>query len=435
MVTKPSSRDVAIVGGGYAGMAAAVALTERGARVTVYEAARDLGGRARRVITDDVALDNGQHILIGAYRETMRMASHVGVPSGAFLRLPLQWLFPPHFRFRVLDLGAPWHVAFGLLCAHGLSASSRLRCALFFQRCARQSFRLAEDMPVSELLRVHAQLPDAVRFLWHPLCIAALNTPPEQASGQVFLNVLRDGLAANRHASDLILPRVDLTRLFPQAAADHIVPRGATIKIAHAVQGIERHAGGFLLTTSAGQAQHRAVILATQPYRIAALAGHLRELSAPLAAIAELTYQSIVTVYLRFARAPALPFPLLGMSGRYGQWLFDRAQISAQPGMLAVVISAHAREQRLHHDLLAERVAGEVAAMLPSLGALQWSQVIEEKRATFACVPAMRRPDQRTELPGLFLAGDYTASEYPATLESAVRSGIRCAELAAAFVD
>ena len=147
--------------------------------------------------------------------------------------------------------------------------------------------------------------------------------------------------------------------------------------------------------------------------------------------IATLTYEPIVTVYLHYPRPCRLPFPMLGMSGGLGQWLFDRDHISGQSGLLAVVISAYGRERKLSHDQLGERIRLEVAAILPALGHPDWIQVIEEKQATFACVPKLRRPDQGTSIPGLYLAGDYTAGEYPATLESAVRSGLRCAELAA----
>jgi hypothetical protein len=129
-----------------------------------------------------------------------------------------------------------------------------------------------------------------------------------------------------------------------------------------------------------------------------------------------------------------LPFPMLGMSGEFGQWLFDRSALTGQAGLLAVVISAYPRGRRLPHDELSRRVQAEVAAIVPQLGAPEWVQVIEEKQATFACTPHLQRPDQRTEVPGLFLAGDYTAGEYPATLEAAVRSGLRCAELAVAHL-
>ncbi|MCC6534618.1 MAG: FAD-dependent oxidoreductase [Burkholderiales bacterium] len=411
-------------------MAAAVALVERGIPVTLYEAARDLGGRARRVVRNGQVLDNGQHILIGAYRHTLDLIERVGTPAGSLLRMPLQWAFPPHFALRCPQLPAPWHLALGLLRAQGMSAGARLGCARFFLWCGRHEFRLSADTSVTTLLTQRRQHASAIRFLWEPLCIAALNTPPGQASAQVFLNVLRDGVAGARTASDLVLPRVDLTSLFPAPAAEYIVRRGATVHLGRMVTRIEPSGERFMLATHSGAASHSAVIVATQPTRVASLAGHIAALAAPLRQIEALAYQPIVTLYLRFAQPCALPLPMLGMSGGVAQWVFDRAAISGQAGLLAVVISARARDE-LDRNGLARAVQRELGMLVPELGTPEWIQVIEEKRATFSCTPGLHRPDQRTGVRGLFLAGDYTRGDYPATLEAAVQSGLRCAELAA----
>jgi uncharacterized protein with NAD-binding domain and iron-sulfur cluster len=120
------------------------------------------------------------------------------------------------------------------------------------------------------------------------------------------------------------------------------------------------------------------------------------------------------------------------LCGGAAQWLFDRGVISGQRGMLAAVISARARNELTSHDALARRVLGEIAVVHPDLGPAQWYQVIEEKRATFACTPGMKRANAITAVPRLFLAGDYTEPDYPATIEAAVRSGLRCAEAAQA---
>jgi hypothetical protein len=143
-----------------------------------------------------------------------------------------------------------------------------------------------------------------------------------------------------------------------------------------------------------------------------------------------MTYEPIVTVYLQYARSPHMPFPMVGLVDAHTQWLFDRGAIGGRPGLIAAVISAHKRHQRLSHVELAQRVHDEIATALGLNDPPQWTQVVEEKRATIACVPHLERPDQRTPIPGLLLAGDYTQSHYPATLEAAVRSGLRCAQLA-----
>lgn len=422
--------SVAVIGGGYAGLAAAVELVDLGIPVTLYEASRELGGRARRVERHGTRLDNGQHILIGAYTSTLDLMHRVGVPASGLLRLPLQWRFPPHFEFNAAPLPAPWHLALGLFAVRGMSFTARLRCASFLRWCERHRFRLDQDRAVSALLAQHRQDAAAIRFLWEPLCVAALNTPPDEASARIFLNVLKDGLAAGRSASELLLPAVDLTSLFPAPAADYVRRHGGEVRTDCAVQRVQREGAAFALTTRAGRRQHRAVIVATAPTHAHALIRDMSELSEPLASIAALAYQPIVTVYLHYRRRLRLSGPMLGLCGRYGQWLFDRSRISNQEGLVAVVISAHARGERLAHDQLAARVHDEIAPLLGSADPPDWAQVIEEKRATFACVPNVQRPEQRTAIQGLYLAGDYTAGDYPATIEAAVRSGRACARLA-----
>lgn len=428
-MTIPARSSVAIVGGGFAGLAAAVELVDLGIPVTVYEAARELGGRARLVERHGARLDNGQHILIGAYTSTLKLMRRVGVPETSSLRLPLQWNFPPHFELSAARAPAPWHLALGLLGARGMSFRARIRCATFLRWCKQARFRLPRDRTVSKLLAERGQDAAAIRYLWEPLCIAALNTPPDEASAQIFLNVLQDGLAAGRSASDLILPAVDLTSLFPRPAADYVLGHGSEVRTAFAVQRVDLAGKCFAIETASERRSHRAVIVATAPQHVRSLVGHLNALAAPLARIAALAYQPIVTVYLHYPRRIQLAAPMLGLRGRYGQWLFDRTRIAGQDGLVSVVMSAQTRHERLAHDELAARVHDEIAPLLGSADAPDWVQVIEEKRATFACVPNLQRPEQRTGVDGLYLAGDYTASDYPATIEAAVRSGQACARM------
>jgi predicted NAD/FAD-binding protein len=210
--------------------------------------------------------------------------------------------------------------------------------------------------------------------------------------------------------------------------------RGGRIRLGEPVARIDADGRGFLLATNSSQQSHRAVILAAHPSRAAQLIGHLHPMAQIIERIKPLTHEPIVTVYLQYARAPRMSFPMMGFVDACTQWLFDRGAISSHDGLLAAVISARGRHQRCAHDELAQRVHAEIACAFPSIGQPRWMQVIEEKRATFACVPNLERPDQQTPVPGLYLAGDYTRSDHPATLESAVRSGLHCADLACEFL-
>jgi squalene-associated FAD-dependent desaturase len=420
--------SVAIIGGGYAGMAAAVALAEHGLAVSVFEAAQQLGGRARRVDWNGVALDNGLHILIGAYRETLRLVALVNPDAdNALRRLPLDWHIHRRFRLRAAPLPAPWHLALGLLAAHGAGFGERMAAAAFMRALRSSGFRLGQDTTVSELLRRHRQGAEITRHLWHPLCIAALNTPPDIASAQVFLNVLRDSLNTTRANSEILLARSDLSALFPAPAADFVRARKGQVLTAHAVDAITAHDGGFIVQARGQSSHFTHVVCALSPHRLATVSSRLPELDAATAMVEQFRYQPIYTVYLQYPRETALPDVMLGMTGGLVQWVFDRGALCGQAGLVAAVISAEGPHQDMTQDELAQRVHAELQQQFGMRPDPVWQRVIAEKRATFACVAGLRRPAQRTPLKNFYLAGDYTGNEYPATLEAAVRSGVACA--------
>jgi hydroxysqualene dehydroxylase len=420
--------SVAIIGGGYAGMAAAATLAEHGLTVSVFEAAQQLGGRARRVDWNGVALDNGLHILIGAYRETLRLVALVNPDADCALhRLPLDWHIHRRFRLRAAPLPAPWHLALGLLAAHGAGFGERLAAVAFMRALRSSGFRIEQDITVSELLRRHRQGADITRHLWHPLCIAALNTPPDIASAQVFLNVLHDSLNTTRADSEILLARSDLSALFPDPAADYVRARKGQVLTAHAVDAITARDGGFTVQARGQSLHFTHVVCALPPHRLATVTSSLPELDAATAMVAQFRYQPIYTVYLQYPRETALPAAMLGMAGGLAQWVFDRGVLCGQAGLVAAVISAAGPHQDMAQDELALRVHAELLQQFRALPDPLWQRVIAEKRATFACVANLQRPAQRTPLKNFYLAGDYTGNEYPATLEAAVRSGAACA--------
>ncbi len=419
-------KQVAVVGAGYAGLAAAVELAAAGIPVTVFEAARTLGGRARSVEIEGIALDNGQHILSGAYRETLRLMEMVGAaPQHLLSRQSLLLEYPGEFHIAAPRLPAPLHLAAALLCAKGISWLDKWAAIRFMQKLKAANFRLAHDLPLSELLAAERQPPRVRRYLWEPLCVAALNTPTEYASSQIFANVLRDSLVAARIDSDLLLPLTDLTQLFPLPAEQFINAHGGEIKRGIRVEHIRFEDAQFRINEEDGTFSH--VILAVAPYHLAAFAAGLPALTEAAAQVTAFSYEPIVTAYLAYPESVRLPQPMLGHADGNLQWLFDRGQLGGPAGLLAAVISARGRHQDLPPDALIVQLHEEIRGILPNLPAPRWSRVIVEKRATFACTPGLVRPAMQTPLAGLLLAGDYVASDYPATIESAVRSGINAA--------
>jgi len=423
----------AIIGGGYAGMAAAVALAGRGITVTVFESAQQLGGRARRVIYQDTQLDNGQHLLLGCYHQTLRMIEKVGGNvEKDFLRLPLQLDLHGEFSLKAPRLPAPLHLLVALLTAQGLSLSERLNAARFMLALRQMNFRLPNDMTVTELLARHGQDADLTMKLWEPLCIAALNTPIHKASAQVLLNVLRDALNRSRAYSDMLLPRIDFTALFPQRAADYVERKGGKVLISCGAEALRPLEDGIEITTARGIETFSHVICATPPVVAAKLLRRIATLAETVAQIDSLEHQPIYTVYLQYPAHVTLPHPMLGLHQRYSQWLFDKGRIAGQHGLLAAVISAEGIHQELSQDDLAQKVIAELREEFGIAEQPAWFKVIAEKRATFCCAPNLLRPSQLTALPRLLLAGDYTAGDYPATLEGAVISGLKCADVISA---
>jgi squalene-associated FAD-dependent desaturase len=381
-------------------MAAAVTLAERGVPVTVFESGPVPGGRARRVTIEGRELDNGQHILIGAYTELLRLMRLVGVPSSVLLRMPIDLRYADGFRLRGV---------FDLLFSRKIPFRERLDAVRFLVSLKRNSFRLPGDISVAALLDRHRQNGVLGHYLWRPLCVSALNTPPAQASAQVFATVLRDTIAGPAGASDFLLPKVDLSRLFPEPAGNYLTRHGGELRTNSPVRDL-----------AALQREFSAVIVAVGPHQLKNLLPDI----AP-----EYEYQPIYTCYLQYLETVKLPFPMLGLADGLVQWAFDRGALTGERGLIACVISAQGDHQQMSQEELAANCHRELKAAIPDLPEPQWSRVIAEKRATVACTPAMKALSVASPYPGVVLAGDYTDPAYPPTLEAAVRTGVRAANL------
>lgn len=423
----PPVTHAAIIGGGWAGLAAAVTLADADVPHTVFEAAKSLGGRARRVDVDGRVLDNGLHILIGAYRETLALVRKVAPAAAPYRRLPLTLEIADRFRLVCPHLPAPFHLLAGLARAHGLDWADRFAAARFMIGQRAAGFRARPGETVAALLERTRQPPRNRTLLWEPLCVAALNTPPAEADAQVFLHVVRDGLNGAAGASDLVLPATDFGAMLPDPAATYVTARSGTVRTGCAVKSITRAGSGFVVRNSDDELACTHVICATDPARAASLWRELPELATLAASLETLRYLPIVSIYLQYAAAVRLSSPMLGFVDGPAQWAFDRGALCGQHGLIGAVASAAVDIDRLSGDALAAEVDAQLRRHVPDLPSPEWHRVITERRATFACVPGMSRPPQRTALPRFLLAGDYTASDYPATLEAAVRSGIHCA--------
>lgn len=432
---------IAVVGAGWAGMAAAMAHAQAGHAVTVLEAARTVGGRARAVqatLPDGTpaTLDNGQHILIGAYTESLRLMRLVGVdPGTALLRLPLTLQFPDGTGLALPDLPPPFDALLGIARARGWHWRDKLALLRAASGWQLGGFRCAAHTSVAQLC---ASLPERLmaEFI-DPLCVSALNTPAAEASGQVFLRVLQDSLFSGRGGSNLLLPRTNLGALFPEAAARWLAAQhGGAVLTGQRVQGIARLADGrWEVQGTDFQGPYDHVTLACPPWEASRLIAGATDMPVAhdaarqqwCAAADALRFEAITTVYLHGADA-GLAQPMLALRNTAehpAQFVFDRGQLDGLHGVLAFVVSASTGERAV----VTEQVLRQAAEQL-GLPSLQPLQTVVEKRATFACTPGLARPGMQVA-PGLVACGDYVDGPYPATLEGAVLCGTAAAALAA----
>ncbi len=407
-------KQLTIVGAGWAGLAAAVAATQAGWHVQLFEAANRAGGRARSLQQSFAGrpLDNGQHILIGAYRDTLALMRTVGLnPNDLLQRLPLDLRYADGQGLSLPNWPTPLNLLAGISCAKGWRIKDKVSLiqAAWGWQCAK--FECDRTWTVAQLCQVSELSPRVTTQLIEPLCLSALNTPMHEASATVFLRVLRDALLGGAGSSDLLVPRVDLGALLPDACLQWLNLRGAKIHLGKRLSALELEA-----------LHHNAssVLLACPPWEAARLAAHIAPQWANQCAALEHT--AIATVYLRCEDESftGLSQPMVALhSGPKApaQFVFDKGALSGQRGLLAGVVSACTTERHA----LAEQVHAQVSQQL-GLHRLEVIQTVVEKRATLACTPMLDRPEPFVANQ-LWACGDYIRGPYPSTLEGAVRSG------------
>jgi len=420
---------VAVVGAGWAGLAAAIDLRRAGRDVAVFEAGPAPGGRARPVMVAGRTLDNGQHLLLGAYGSTLDLMRTIGVEPDAVLRRRRLALELDGADTRLsLRLGpgpAPLGLAAGLLTCRGPAAADRLRALVGAPRLRRVP---ARDIDAAAWLRRCGQPEVLIERLWGPLCLAALNVPPGRASARVLARVLRETFSS-RGAADLLLPRSDLGALLPRPAGRWLADNGTEVRCSTRVRRLARDGTGWRLETAGGSERCAHVVLATAPEAAARL---LPADESPCRALrhrlGSLGHEPITTVYLDYGPDTSLGHEMSGRLDGPGQWVFDRA-LTGQPGVMAVVISGSGPHMDWPRERLGRAVTDQLACAHPAWPRPSVLGIVRERRATFDCRPGIARVrvGVRGPLPGLWFGGDHVDTGLPATLEGAVRAGRACA--------
>jgi hydroxysqualene dehydroxylase len=423
---------VAIIGAGWAGCAAALTLARAGMHVKVFEAAKVAGGRARRVEKDERSFDNGQHLLLGAYARSLAMirSLHGERYSEVVEQRPLALVAAPGnaepIAIQAKRLPAPFHLLHALLSAKGLTLSEKLSVCAWCAKTLYGTFNesLTPTLTVAQLI---AEQPRRARaWLWEPLCVAALNTPAERASARVFVEVLRRAFLGDNAASDLVIPRVDLSALLPEPALEEVARLGGDVRFGESVNAVVGSEANVKLSLRANSEERDEyfdhVIVATGPQHIERLFSQSSDSIGRIADLFNFSYEPISTLHYEFsAGIDPESSPMLMLDGEPGQWLFSHRLANGRV-RASVVISAHHRNESAD-DLLRDGLAQlrrSYAVPNPI-----WQQLITEKRATYSCTPSQsaKLRTMPASIGRVHFAGDWCVPELPATLESAVIAG------------
>jgi squalene-associated FAD-dependent desaturase len=442
--------DVAVIGGGVAGLAAASALAEAGRRVVVLEARGALGGRAtafRDRATGEL-VDNGQHVLFGCYHETFRFLRRIGAENRVAVQPSLEvpyldrsgrrsvlrcppWPAPLHLLAGVLRWDAlPWRERLGAL---RLGSDLDFR---FLARGSRRNRRLSSDPgdTVSTWLDRRNQRGRVRTWLWEPLAVAALNQPPGEAAAAPFIRVLQLMFAGNRTDASLALPRVPLNEMYAEPARRFIEARGGTVAV-NALTRVKIERGGIAGIDVRGEPTAASAVIAAVPWFAleALLTGDVAPMSETVARASAMTSKSIVTVNLWYDRV-VMEDAFVGLPERQMQWVFDKRRVFDEPAShLSLVASGADALVGCDNAALVALAAREVGDGIPSArGAkLVRGTVVREKRATFSVAPGQPpRPGVETPIRRLWLAGDWIDTGLPGTIESAAIAGHRAAQSA-----
>ena len=435
------SKQVCIIGGGWAGLAAAVELCSNNIPVTVYESAKQLGGRARSVNINNTTLDNGQHLMIGAYQQMLTLLKKIDVnESDVFYRTSQQLdivdlkTSRSVFSLKLAKLPAPWHLLMGMLRCPSLTLSEKISTLFRFNKLLNTNIKT--DISVDQWLKQSGLTEKYIQYLLKPLCLAALTTHTNKASARAFQAILQQTFNGPADNTDLLIPKTDLGHLFPAAAKQYIEQHGGKVLTEHRINQIDFHndrATSITVNNQSIEVEH--IMLATP-------ANITHDLLLPSVyfkncceQISRLEYEPVTTVYLQYPQTVQLPKPMMGIINSSSEWLFDRRHCN-QSGLIAVVISANGPHMALNNQTLAERISNELSILFPHWPDVLSSDVIREKRACFRCVTNVdnNRPSTTTAVQNLTLCGDYVYIEennapgLPSTLEGSLQSGVKCAQ-------
>jgi len=437
--------DVVVIGAGFAGLSAAVRLVQRGASVLVVEQHRRLGGRATAFSDSQTGeiVDNGQHAVFGCYHETFKFLRAIDAQRHVALdeQLDIEVVDRHQRRTRLVTPAwtPPMHLVGGLLRWSALGWRDRaaaVRMGLVLRRLShvtdeRTWSRLGGQTAEAWLIEC-GQTPRLRELLWEPLVVAALNQSPATAAAAPFARVLTRMFNGTRSDAAIGLPRVPLDQLYAEPARRWLEERGTVVRVGTAATLVVDRERAVGVDLRGERIDSGAVVSSVPWFSFAALADGVGALSALADHATRMQASPIVTVNLWYDRS-VTDTTFVGLPGRTFQWVFDKGRLfGGATSHLSLVSSGADAVVGMSNDDLSALAHDEVQAALPAAVSARVVRavVVREKRATFSLAPGQPpRPGAQTPVRGFYLAGDWTDTGLPATIEGAVDSGHRAAEL------
>jgi len=433
---RDGAKRVVIIGGGLAGLAAATALAPRGFDVTLLESRNRLGGRASSFhdVASGYLVDTCQHVSMGCCTNLRHFCKTLGIDHFLEPQKALNFLTPDGrmSRFRSEAWPAPFHLLRSFITAHYLTTWDKLQIFRGLADLLRRGDD--DDPPFQDWLQQNGQSQNAVNRFWGLVLVSALNESPDRIGLRYARKVFVDGFMRHRRGFEVELPSVPLARLYGTELERWLAEHQVELRLQHGVRRMLVENGRVAsLDLRGGETMHADYYISAVPFDrlLDLLPAETVTQHAIFANLRNLETSPITSVHVWLDK-PVMKLPHVVLVDCIGQWVFNRGQSDAGEHYVQVVVSAARQFRGLGREEIERRVIDELRSLFPAMRSAEVlrARVVTEHAATFSAVPGVDRwrPLQATPLPNLFLAGDWTLTGWPATMEGAVRSGYLAAE-------
>ena len=436
-------KSVAVLGGGLAGLAAAVDLVAKGFQVTLFEKRPLLGGRVYSVndTTTGSAIDNGQHLLMGCYQATFQFLKTIRsfdkIQFQKSLTVPFLDLEGRRFPLTCPNWPAPFHLAWGLLRWRALSFKEKWRLSRVLRAVQKlkknEDWQRLETQDAQGWLCSLGQTSNLFRCFWDPIILATLNEIPSRVSAQLLAIVLKKAFLGSKRDSQLVFPQVDLSELFTVPAQQYLENLGATLHLKFGIRQVQvkNHQVETLILEDGTEFQADYYLSALPPDALFSILPDFLQTQTFWSRLSQMTYSSIWGLHLWFEK-PLFEESMVGLFDATVQWIFNQKVLSqGKSTHYSVVLSAAKSLALPSHEVLLERVLSDIRQVFPTMAQnkLLHFRILKELKATPSLGPGSQalRLSTKTEFANFFLAGDWTDTGLPATIEGAIQSGQQAA--------